>query len=119
MNSLETFVTLAALFAGPLIFAPLEHNLEPFCFALGMIAVTLSRQWEWHLLRKAVLDPMPITITVIAAGILVKRTSSGARPELRCDMPPASAPAAREFRSSADRAALERYHCGSCSANAG
>jgi predicted cation transporter len=70
MNSLETFVILSALLAGPLIFAPLEHNLESFCFALGMIAVTLSRQWEWHLLRKAILDPMPITITVIVAGIL-------------------------------------------------
>jgi predicted cation transporter len=70
MNSLETIIILAALLAGPLIFAPLEHNLEPYCFALGMIAVTIGRQWEWHLLRKAALDPMPITITVIAAGIL-------------------------------------------------
>jgi predicted cation transporter len=70
MNSLETCFILAALLAGPLIFAPLEHNLEPYCFALGMIAVTVSRQWEWHLLRKAALDPMPITITVVAAGML-------------------------------------------------
>jgi predicted cation transporter len=70
MNSLEPFIILAALFAGPLIFAPLEHNLEPYCFALGVIAVTLSRRWEWHLLRKAALDPVPITITVVVAGIL-------------------------------------------------
>ena len=70
MNSLETLIILAALLAGPLIFAPLEHNLEPYCFALGMIAVTVSRQWEWHLLRKAALDPMPLTITVVGAGML-------------------------------------------------
>jgi predicted cation transporter len=70
MNSLATFVILAALLAGPLIFAPLEHNLEPYCLALGIVAVTAGRQWDWHLLRKAVLDPMPITLTVIAAGAL-------------------------------------------------
>ena len=70
MNSLETLIILAALLAGPLIFAPLEHNLEPYCFALGMIAVTVSRQWGWHLLRKAALEPMPLTITVVGAGIL-------------------------------------------------
>jgi predicted cation transporter len=70
MNSLETFIILGALFAGPLIFAPLEHNLEPYCFALGLIAVTVSRQWQWHLLHKAAVDPMPLTITVIGAGLL-------------------------------------------------
>jgi len=70
MNSPATFVILAALLAGPLILAPLEHNLEPYCFALGIIAVTAGRQWEWHLLRKAALDPMPITLTVIFAGLL-------------------------------------------------
>jgi len=70
MNSLATLVILAALLAGPLIFAPLEHNLEPYCFALGMVAVTAGRQWGWHLLSKAALDPMPITLTVISAGLL-------------------------------------------------
>jgi len=70
MNSLATLIILAALLAGPLIFAPLEHNLEPYCFALGMIAVVVNRQWEWHLLRKAALDPMPLTITVVGAGML-------------------------------------------------
>jgi len=70
MNSLEALIVLVALLAGPLIFAPLEHNLEPYCFALGIIAMTISRQWEWHLLRKAALDPMPLTITVVGAGML-------------------------------------------------
>jgi predicted cation transporter len=70
MNALESSAILAALLTGPLIFAPLEHNLEPYCFALGIVAVTLGREWEWHLLRKAVLDPMPITLTVIAAGLV-------------------------------------------------
>jgi predicted cation transporter len=70
MNSPETLLILAALLAGPLIFAPLEHNLEPYCFGLGIVAVTIGHQWEWHLLRKAVLDAAPITITVVAAGIL-------------------------------------------------
>jgi predicted cation transporter len=70
MNSLATFIILAALLAGPLIFAPLEHNLEPYCFALAIVAVSVTRQWEWHLVRKAALEPMPITLTVIIAGVL-------------------------------------------------
>jgi predicted cation transporter len=70
MNSLETFIIVAALLAGPLIFAPLEHNLETYCFALGTIAVTVNRQWEWQLVRYALADALPITLTVIAAGLL-------------------------------------------------
>jgi predicted cation transporter len=70
MNSLETLIILTALLAGPLILAPLEHNLEPYCFALGIIAVAAGGQWQGQLLRKAALDPMPITLTVIAAGLL-------------------------------------------------
>jgi predicted cation transporter len=70
MNSLETSIILAALLAGPLFFGPLEHNLEPYCLTLGITAVTVGEQWDWHLLRKATLDPLPITITVVGAGIL-------------------------------------------------
>jgi predicted cation transporter len=72
MNSPESIIILAALLAGPLIFAPLEHNLEPYCFALGIIAVTVGGQWEGPLLRKAALAPMPITLTVIAGGLLFR-----------------------------------------------
>ena len=46
MNPLETVLIVAALLAGSVIFAPLERNLEAYCFVLGMIAVTLSAQWE-------------------------------------------------------------------------
>src|SRR5437016_155321 len=68
MNSFTTFVILGALLAGPLIFAPLEHNLEPYCLGLGIIAVTMSGRWEW--VRHALLDALPITLTVIVAGLL-------------------------------------------------
>ncbi|MBV8774487.1 MAG: DUF1646 family protein [Deltaproteobacteria bacterium] len=70
MNSLAIFFILGALLVGPLILAPLEHNLEPYCLGLGIIAATATNQWQWHLLRKAALDPMPITITVVVAGVL-------------------------------------------------
>jgi predicted cation transporter len=70
MNSLATFLILGALLVGPLILAPLEHNLEPYCLVLGIIAVAASKQWEWHLLRKAVLDPLPITLTVMVGGLM-------------------------------------------------
>jgi predicted cation transporter len=70
MNSLATFLILTALLAGPLIFAPLEHNLEPYCFVLGIVAAITAKQWGWYLLRKATLDALPISLTVISAGLL-------------------------------------------------
>jgi predicted cation transporter len=76
ITSLQTIIILIALLAGPLIFAPLEHNLEPYCLALGMIAVTVNRQWEWQLVRHALVDALPITLTVIAAGLLFGALSS-------------------------------------------
>ncbi|HJU09709.1 MAG TPA: DUF1646 family protein [Candidatus Binataceae bacterium] len=70
MNSLETLAIVAALLAGPLIFAPLEHNLEPYCLGLGIIAVTAAGKWEWLLVRHALVNALPITVAVIAAGLL-------------------------------------------------
>ena len=70
MNSIATLAILAALLAGPLIFAPLEHNLEPYCLVLGILAVATGQQWDWDLLRRASLDALPLTLTVLAAGLL-------------------------------------------------
>ncbi|HKV55905.1 MAG TPA: DUF1646 family protein [Candidatus Binataceae bacterium] len=70
MNTTVAAAILLALLLGPLILAPLEHNLEPYCFALGLLAVTVTGQWGWQLLGQAVRDPLPITITVMAAGLL-------------------------------------------------
>ncbi len=70
MNLVVTLAILAALLAGPLILAPLEHNLEPYCLTLGIIAVTAGGRWGWALVRHALLDALPITLTVIAAGLL-------------------------------------------------
>jgi predicted cation transporter len=70
MNPLATFTILAALLAGPIVFAPLEHNLEGYCFALGMIAATVDHRWQWEVVRKAAMAPIPITVTVIGAGLI-------------------------------------------------
>jgi predicted cation transporter len=70
MSTLQTLIIVAALLAGPLALAPLERNLEPYVLVLGMIAVTLGRQWEPQLLRKVVMEPLPITLTVMAGGLL-------------------------------------------------
>lgn len=90
MNSLATLLILGALLVGPLILAPLEHNLEPYCLALGVIAVTATNQWEWHLLHKAALDPMPITLTVVVAGVLfgaLRPTLDGSFAAMRSRLP--------------------------------
>ncbi len=67
------FVILGALLAGPLILAPLEENLDLFCLVLGAIALTVARCWEWKLVSHALIAATPITLVVIAAGLLFGR----------------------------------------------
>jgi predicted cation transporter len=73
LNNLAASAVLLALLIGPLALAPLEHNLEPFCFALGLLAVTMAGRWDRYLATRVVLDPLPITLVVIAAGIVFGR----------------------------------------------
>jgi predicted cation transporter len=72
MNAPEAAILLVALLFGPVIFSPIEHNLEVYCLALGVFAVTVGRQWEWGLLARVAYDPLPITLAVIAAGLLFR-----------------------------------------------
>src|SRR5579884_3436958 len=73
MNRVAMFVILGALLAGPLILAPLEENLDLFCLVLGAIALTVARCWEWKLVSHALIAATPITLVVIAAGLLFGR----------------------------------------------
>lgn len=63
----------------PLVSHRVEENLEAFLFAMGLAAVTLShflgpeKMWTFHLIEESLIEPIKITIAVLAAGYIFQR----------------------------------------------
>jgi predicted cation transporter len=53
-----------------------EHNLEVFLFIMGIAAATVSGMMNGHLIEKALVDPINITIAVLIAGLVTKWAQS-------------------------------------------
>lgn len=49
-----------------------EHNLEAFLFVMGIAAASISGMMNGHLIGKALVDPINITIAVLLAGLVTK-----------------------------------------------
>ncbi|AZU61112.1 DUF1646 family protein [Neobacillus mesonae] len=49
-----------------------EHNLEAFLFIMGVAAVLISGSMNQHLISKALIDPINITVAVLIAGLVTK-----------------------------------------------
>jgi len=49
-----------------------EKQLELFLFITGVLSVTISGLWSWHLVRAALVDPIKITLAVLVAGLLFR-----------------------------------------------
>lgn len=49
-----------------------EHNLEIFLFVMGIAAVSISEMMNFHLIKKALVDPITITLAVMIAGLICK-----------------------------------------------
>jgi predicted cation transporter len=49
-----------------------EHNLEIFLFVMGIAAATISGMMSLHLIEKALIDPITITLAVLIAGLICK-----------------------------------------------
>jgi len=62
---------LILLLLGPIFFRVVEENLEADCFVLGIVAIGLSGSLDWHLAERALSDPIPISIAVLVAALLV------------------------------------------------
>ncbi|HTT77768.1 MAG TPA: DUF1646 family protein [Candidatus Binataceae bacterium] len=73
MTTPAALAILVALLIGPLVLAPIEHNFEPYCFLIGLIAVTVSRAWSPAVLIQAGTEPLMITAAVIVAGLIFAR----------------------------------------------
>ena len=66
-------VTIVGLvLALPFLSKKVEKQLEAFLFVMGILAVTLSGLWTWHLVGKALLEPIKITLAVLVAGLLFR-----------------------------------------------
>ncbi len=73
---------------GPFLIKKIEHNLEVFLFSMGVMAVSLNSvflkassshgtgaeetlpNWNFHLVEKALIDPIEISLAVLFAGLI-------------------------------------------------
>lgn len=73
---------------GPFLIKKIEHNLELFLFSMGVLAVTVNSfflkvssgaesaaeetlpLWNFHLIEKALVDPIEISLAVLFAGLI-------------------------------------------------
>ncbi|MCE8424796.1 MAG: DUF1646 family protein [Candidatus Methanoperedens sp.] len=73
---------------GPFLTKKIEHNLEVFLFSMGILAVTVNSiflkvsseagvaaeetlpNWNLHLIEKALVDPIEISLAVLFAGLV-------------------------------------------------
>jgi len=56
-----------------------EEDLEAFLFLMGLAAVTISGLWSPRLVTEALKEPLAITLTVAAVGLLFRRLRPGLR----------------------------------------
>jgi predicted cation transporter len=54
----------------PFLCKKIEKELEVFLFVMGVLAVSISKLWSWHLVEDAFVEPIKITMAVFAAGLL-------------------------------------------------
>jgi predicted cation transporter len=73
VNSAAALIILLALLLGPLLLAAIEHNFELYCFAVGLIAVTISQTWDRTVTLHAAAEPLMISSAVIVAGLIFAR----------------------------------------------
>ena len=70
MNHASALVILALLLFGPLAVATIEHNIELYCLALGVLATLLGTGFTHELIFEALHEPVAISVAVIVAALL-------------------------------------------------
>jgi predicted cation transporter len=71
-------IILLAVLLGPVLIKPVEQNIEIFFLGAGTFAAIVAGQWSRDLLHSALTEPIALTVTVLAFGVLAKK----ARPAL-------------------------------------
>jgi predicted cation transporter len=70
MNHASAVVILALLLFGPLALTTIEHNIEVYCLALGVLATLLGTGFTRELILEALHEPVAISVAVIVAALL-------------------------------------------------
>jgi predicted cation transporter len=63
---------IGSVFVLPFFSRKIEKQLEAFLFVMGILAVTVTGLWSWELVRKALEEPIKITLAVLGAGVLFR-----------------------------------------------
>jgi len=70
MNHPSAAVILALLLFGPLAIAKIEHNIELYCLALGVLATLFGTGFTPELVSEALHEPVAISVAVMVAALL-------------------------------------------------
>jgi predicted cation transporter len=62
-------VVMGIVLLAPFVSKKVEETLEVFLFVMGIIAVSISRLWSWHLVHEAMIEPIKISAAVLIAGL--------------------------------------------------
>lgn len=72
MEFIGLLVILALVLFLPFLIKRIEEELEVFLFIMGIAAVSLTSQWNMHLIKEALAEPLKITIAVLIAGFIFR-----------------------------------------------
>lgn len=70
MNHASALVILVLLLFGPIAVAKIEHNIELYCLALGVLATILGTGFTRELISDALHEPVAISVAVMVAALL-------------------------------------------------
>jgi predicted cation transporter len=69
---LLSVIILLALFL-PFTIHAVEKELEAFLLVLGILAVSITGLWNWHLVHEAFKEPVAISLAVLITGLLFRQ----------------------------------------------
>jgi predicted cation transporter len=72
MQLVGLFIILLAVLVFPFSIKIVEKQLELFLLASGLLAVTITAQWQGKLIASGFIEPIKITLAVLISGILFR-----------------------------------------------
>jgi len=73
METTGLLIILVFVFVLPFVIKKVEEELEIFLFIMGILAVSITKQWSLHIIEEGLIEPIKITVAVLVAGFLFNR----------------------------------------------
>lgn len=74
MDIFGLLAILMAILILPFVVKAIEHDIELFFFVMGVLAVTVTARWSFHLVKHALTEPLLISAAVLIFGIVFRET---------------------------------------------